>query len=355
MQVPFIGQLEPSGLLAHFLAHPPHGADAEWLPTGAPAFTLPFDVLTTASTAFRRRVDRWPLQWLWRGWLNVRARFIGSTVGEYAWLPRMDPAALARALRDSEAARTPLLVIKDLPQASPLLDPTQNAWAEAFAAACEALGFVLLEGQALAWVPIDFASTDAYVARLSRGRRRDLRRKLRSRAKLDVEIVATGNAFADDALIDELYGLFHAVYAQSHVHFDLPTRAFFAALLRDAGTPGVVFLYRHAGQLIGWNLCFEHDGALVDKYMGLRYPEAREHDLYAVSWIENLAYACRRGLSRYVAGWTDPEVKAHLGAQFTFTRHAVYPRNGLVRFVLRLLAPHFESDRAWHEETRCDP
>ena len=43
-------------------------------------------------------------------------------------------------------------------------------------------GFVLLQGQALAWVPIDFENIEAYLAALSSGRRRDLRRKLRSRA-----------------------------------------------------------------------------------------------------------------------------------------------------------------------------
>lgn len=348
----FIGQLEPEGLVASFIDHPPAECNATRLASGVPAFTLPFDLLTTAEPALRRRVDGWPLQRAWRHWLRPRTRFIGSTVTEYAWLPAdADPAALARQLRDEEGRRCPLLVVKDLPDASPLLDDAQNAWAARFAAACADAGFTLMQGQALAWVPIDFDTVEDYLAALSRGRRRDMKRKLRARERLVVERVPTGPAFADDARVDEAYALYLAVYAQSEIHFDKLSRAFFAAVLRDAGAGGIVFEYRHADRLIGWNLCYAHGGVLVDKYMGLRYPDAREHNLYAVSWMENLAYARERGLRAYVAGWTDPEVKAHLGARFTFTRHAVYLRNPLLRRALARFAPRFEGDRAWWEAT----
>lgn len=128
------------------------------------------------------------------------------------------------------------------------------------------------------------------------------------------------------------------------MHFDELSRGFFAALLRDGASGGIVFEYRHAGELIGWNLCFEHGGQLIDKYIGFAYPQAREHNLYFVSWIVNLEHALARGLSHYVAGWTDPEVKAQLGARFTFTRHAVYIRNPLLRALGRRFSHLFESD-----------
>ena len=215
---------------------------------------------------------------------------------------------------------------------------------------------VLVEGQALAHVPIDFSSLDEYLARLSRSRRQNLRRKLKSRAQLQVQRIPTGAAFADDACVDAYYALFDAVYAQSEIHFDRLTRDFFAAVLRDAGNGGLVFEYRALqddgtpGALLGWNLCFEHGGKLIDKYIGLSYPAAREANLYFVSWMVNLEYAIERGLSHYVAGWTDPEVKAQLGASFTFTQHAVFIRNPLLRALGRRFAGHFESDRQWSEQ-----
>jgi predicted N-acyltransferase len=237
--------------------------------------------------------------------------------------------------------------VKDLAYASPLLAPVDNAHAAAFADACVAEGFVLLEGMPLAWVAIDFDAEDAYLARLSAGRRKDIRRKLRARAGIEVELLATGDArFFDPAVVAGFDTLYRNVYAQSAIHFDELAPAFLAALLQDGASAGRVFVYRHAGELIGWNLCYEHAGKLVDKYVGFAYPQAREHNLYAVSWMHNLAYARQRGLSHYVAGWTDPEIKSYLGARLTRTRHAVYARNPLLRALLRRMAHHFEAEPA---------
>ncbi|HEX7340062.1 MAG TPA: GNAT family N-acetyltransferase [Rhodanobacteraceae bacterium] len=339
-------------MMRHFMAHPPQGFEVAYSTGDAPVFSTRFDLLTTADAAWRERVRSWPGFRHWQRLLQPRTCFVGSTVSEYAWLPRhAEPDRLANDLVAAHGRRYPFFIIKDLPQDSPLLSADDNAWNDAFAAACERAGFVLLEGQALAWVPIDFADADAYLARLSRGARRNIRRKLRVREELEIERLPTGcAAFDDDAFLAEIHALYDSVYAQSELHFDYLDAGFFRAVLRDKSCAGVVFTYRHAGRLIGWNLCFEHAGMLVDKYIGLRYPDAHAYNLYAVSWMHNIEYARRRGLRFYVAGWSDPEIKAHLGAHMTFTRHAVRPRNPLVRLALRHLAPHFESDRQWFEE-----
>lgn len=331
------------------MTHPPLGFTVERSPQGMPSFMASFNLLTTADDALRRRVTRLPLYRWWGRLLHWRTRFAGTTVSEYAPLPStMTPIALAQGLKGAYAHECKLLIVKDIAQESPLLSGVENAYAREFADACEAEGYVLLEGQALAWVPIDFASNDEYLARLSSGRRKNIRRKLRSRAELEIEAVHTGDArFNTAATLAEFYTLFDNVYAQSEIHFDRLTAAFFRAVLQDADSGGVVFVYRHAGQMIGWNLCYEHGGKLIDKYVGFAYPQAREHNLYFVSWMHNLDYARERGLSHYVAGWTDPEVKSFLGARMTFTRHAIYVRNPLLRALLRRLGHHFESDRSW--------
>ncbi|MPM40395.1 hypothetical protein SDC9_87035 [bioreactor metagenome] len=343
-------QLEPSALIRQFAAHPPEGF-AVLEHGAAPAFTAPFDLLTTADDALKARLQRLP----GGAWLSSRLRlatdFVGTTVTEYAPMPPgVDAPALAAQLRRQAGARM-LSVVKDLPQNSPLLSDEDNAFSAALMEQLKAAGFILVEGQALAYVRIDFSNVDAYLARLSKSRRQNLRRKLRSRAQLQITRVATGEAFASDERVDAYYALFDAVYAQSEIHFDRPTRAFFAAVLRDATSGGIAFEYRDAanGELLGWNLCFAHDGKLIDKYIGLNYPKAREANLYFVSWMVNLEYALEHGLTHYVAGWTDPEVKAQLGAQFTFTRHAVFIRNPLLRALGRRFSAHFESDRQWNE------
>lgn len=347
-------QLEPASLVRHFTAHPPEGFGL--LRVGgpaaeAPAFDARFNLLTSAHDALRRRVQALPLYRRWARLLQPRTAFVGATVSEYVLLPQAaDVQSLPARWRVAWGRRYPLLIVKDIPQQSPLLSERENAFADALAEACKAQGYILLEGQALAYVRVDFSDIAGYFAGLSAGRRKNLRRKLRSLDGLAVRRVATGSAaFDDDRVIDAYYTLYLAVYAQSEVHFDRLTRAFLAAVLRDAGSGGTAFEYRRAddadGPLIGWNLCFEFGGKLVDKYIGLAYPAARENNLYFVSWIVNLGFAIERGLSHYVAGWTDPQVKAQLGAQFTFTRHAVYIRNPLLRALGRRLAGWFEGDR----------
>lgn len=352
-RVQYLNQLEPDALIARFAEHPP--IDFSVLQVArTPAFVAPFDLLTTADDDARAKVMGAPGYRWWGRLLRWRTAFVGTTVSEYALFPRdVQPDALAKALRDQLGRRQRLLVVKDIPQASPLFDAATGEWSRRFADACDAAGFVLLEGQALAYVTIDFLSEDDYLARLSSGRRKDIRRKLRKRDETAVTSLHCGDSvFSDDAVVDAYYALYENVYAQSEIHFDKLSRDFFAAVLRDATNGGVVFVYRHRDQMIGWNLCFVVEGKLIDKYVGFAYPQAREQNLYFTSWFHNLAFAREQKLTHYVAGWTDPQVKASLGAQFTLTRHAIYLRNPLLRMAARRLSRFFESDSQWatHEQ-----
>lgn len=353
MKPRLLNVLEPAGLVQRFLSYPPEGFMAlEELPM--PAFQAPFDLLTTADDAFKERVRRLPGRSWWQRFLTVRTAFVGTTVSEYAWLPsESDVQGLAQSLRQTLGRRFALTIIKDLPDSSPLLSAHANAQTNALASACVEEGFIPLQGQALAYVQMDFPDTDSYLSRLPKDARRYLTRKLRKRDQLRITRVKTGKAFASEERVDQYYALYRSVYAQSEIHFDLLSRDFFAAILRDESMSGLVFEYYRADsqELIGWNLCFEYEGRLIDKYIGLSYPESRELSLYFVSWMVNLEYALERGLSHYIAGWTDPGVKALLGADFTPTRHLIYVRNPLLRAIARRLLGHFEMDKSWLKAT----
>jgi len=336
----FHNLLEPPSWIRHFREHPPEG----FVPIGEalPAFATRFDLLTTLEPRLRRRLDALPRP-------RPLTCFIGTTVSEYALLPReRTPGQLVcdiRALR----SRYAFVIVKDLPAEDTLVGREAGAYSRQLADACRAANFLLLDGQALAYVPIDFASIDEYLSRLSHARRKNLRRKLRSRDSVQVETIATGDArFDDERFLAELYALYLNVYEQSEIHFDRLTATFFRAVLRDPSVRGIVFAYRAGGSLIGFNLCLAENDMFIDKYVGFAYPEAREHDLYTITWFHNLEYALQNGFRQYVAGWTDPEIKRQLGARFTFTLHAVYVRNPVLRWLLKSFRPFFESDRAWH-------
>jgi hypothetical protein len=342
--------IEPVGLIERFLEHPPAGFSIVDLGNRIPAFSAPFDLLTTVDTPVRRVIDALPFSRALRRLLVANTCFVGTTTSEYSIFPTNTSAdELAAQLATDIAPHYPFVIVKDLPGDAILVGEAAYAWSEELMHACRARGFVALEGQALAYVPIDFASTDEFLMRRSHARRKNLRRKLKAAAGLRIEEIHSGDdAFSSGPLLACLYELYKNVYDQSEIHFDLLTEPFFRSVLLDATIGGIIFLYYDGEALIGFNLCFREKAMLIDKYIGLVYPQARDHNLYAVSWFHNIEYALAHGLRYYVAGWTDPEVKRELGAEFTFTKHMVCVRNPFLRGLLRLLRRLFESDHARH-------
>ncbi|MCL1980783.1 MAG: peptidogalycan biosysnthesis protein [Proteobacteria bacterium] len=346
----FRNLLEPPALAELFIQHPPQGFTCRMDTLGLPVFSTTFDLLTTLESGARRRLTSLPLFSAWSRLLRMRTCFVGTTLTEYAPLPQnLSPETVINNLLAEHGQGQTLTIVKDLPDRSPLLPKEDNDFADALAALAVNKGFIAVGGQALAHVRIDFADIGEYLGRLSAGRRKDMRRKLRKRPELAVEILSIGEPrFFDFVFLDQLYAMYLAVFAQSEIHFDLLSREFFATLLQRHDIEGVVFLYWHektnAKRLAGYNICLIENKMLIDKYVGFTYPLARELNLYFISWMYNLEFALERGLHTYIAGWTDPQVKASLGASFTFTRHLVWVRNPLLRSILRPLRPFFESD-----------
>jgi len=349
----YFNLLEPSSLVEAFIKDPPVGFRALGIRSPGlltPAFLTSFDLLTTLDPPVKRvlnpilnmlRLDRV---------LKPRTLFVGTTVSEYLLYPSQGDSQvwIMDCLKQAEAENVPFLILKDIPSNSPLLARNENARADEIRDRCRRAGFQILAGQGLAYVPIDFGSIDEYLQGLSSSRRKDLRRKLRKRVEVEVDEIPLGDPiFSDQAFVGRLYELYLNVYRQSEIQFDQLSFAFFASVLRRSAGEGIVFLYRHRGKVIGFNLCFIHRNNLIDKTIGLAYPDARDLNLYFLSWFYNLEYAIRHGLQCYIAGWTDPKVKLSLGAEFTFTQHAVYPRNPILRAGLGKLKRFFEMDRIW--------
>ena len=186
--------LEPEALVELFLRHPPQGFAAA-SEADLPVFGTDFDLLTTLEPAILVKIRRLPLFGLWSRLLRFPARFAGTTATEYAPLPKgLEPGALLDGFRERCAAGQSLLIVKDVPEVSPLLGAGDNEAAMRLARIAPDKGFIVVEGQALAYVPIDFSSTDEYLSRLSKSRRKNLRRKLKSRERLDIEAVPLGDA-----------------------------------------------------------------------------------------------------------------------------------------------------------------
>ncbi|WP_088822676.1 GNAT family N-acetyltransferase [Acinetobacter apis] len=345
-----LNQLEPQAVVDAFLKHPPSGFDVHSPADFVPYFYTQFDLLTTLETDALKKVRAFPGYKTWGKLLHLKTCFIGTTVTEYSVLPQhCNIESMTQFLKNNDQIK--LGIIKDLPLDSPLLSQSENQYSQHFIQTAENNGFLSVEGQALAYVPINFSSREEYLSRLSKSRRKNLKRKLKSLTELRIERLSTGDPQFDDAhFTSHLYQLYLAVYHQSEIHFDLLSADFFTQILQDASSQGIVFLYWVGSELAGYNICYTYKDNLVDKYIGFKYPLATDYNLYFVSWFVNLDYALNHKLKFYIAGWTDPEVKAQLGAQFTFTRHLVWIHSPFLRFILKKLRPLFESDHQWHEK-----
>ena len=351
-----LNNLEPQSLVDAFIQHPPKTFDVYDSNHFLPFFNTQFNLLTTLDIPVKKRIESLLGYRYWGALLHLKTCFIGTTVSEYTPLAQSLPMNDLIAQLKEIAKNQSLTIIKDLPLSSPLLTPHENTYSQQLIKEAENIGFLSVEGQALAYVPIDFQDRAEYLSKLSKSRRKNLKRKLKSLDELKIEILSTGDLkFKNSSFREDLYRLFLNVYHQSNVHFDLLTPEFFDTILQDANNGGKVFLYwkEEASEnqiLVGYNICFEYQGNLVDKYIGLNYALALEYHLYFISWFVNLDYAKQRNLKFYIAGWTDPEVKAQLGAKFTFTRHLVWIRQPVLRFILSKLRYLFEADAHWHEQ-----
>ncbi len=347
----FRNQLEPQSLVDAFLKHPPATFQLHSEYTGEHFFSTHFDLLTTLEAPLRQRLLKSPGYRYWSKFLQRPTGFLGTTVTEYSIIAhgkRVEQVVegLSVAMQTQD-----LTIIKDLPIDSPLLSAEDNHYSQQLIEYASQQGFLSVEGQALAYVPIDFQDQADYLSRLSKSRRKNLKRKLRSLDQLDVEVVETGDIrFHDAAFRASLYALYLEVYQQSEIHFDLLTAEFFDEILQDQQAQGRIFFYHYQQQLVGFNICYIHQNNLVDKYIGFNYDLALQFNLYFVSWFVNLDYAKQQRLNFYIAGWTDPEVKSQLGAQFTFTRHLVWIRQPVLRFILAKFKHKFESDAHWHQQ-----
>lgn len=356
-------QLEPAMLLDAFLYNLPPGFKSCFVELNGeqiPAFATDFDLLLTADKPVRnfvQLVSNFLPDKFCNFILRPRTLFIGTTVSEFALFPaelnlqELKPALLQKMAKE----HVKYLIVKDIAAEVPFLSAEENVLADKICSSLAAAGFVLIEGQALAYVPINFTSEAEFLARFSKSHRSDFRRKLRKRSDLELQVISTGDPrFRSSDKIDSFYRLYENVYKQSEIHFDKLSKPFFEKVLNDDTAGGVVFEYSYQGHCIGYFLCFDRGDYVVDKYMGAEYPAFREFNLYFISWFDILQYALEHSCKFAIFGWTSPEIKAYLGAKFVFTKHAIYPANPILRHGLTHLSGIFESDRKTIEQYKAN-
>ena len=243
-------------------------------------------------------------------------------------------AAMMKQLEDhANENRIGLLVVKDLALGEKaLLSPVLHN-----------SGFAEVSSLPVAVLDLP-QSEEEWFKRLSTSTRKDIKRKLKGGARVVIERVDG----LSQALASELAALYEQTRAQSAFDYDeletLPDDYFYQ-VSQALGPQAQFMLYRIDGVLAAFNLLFVEKNRVIDKFLGMRYPLAREHDLYAISWVANLRYALEIGAGQLQTGQTAYAAKLRYGSRlepsFIYFRHRLMP----VTWILRMLAPLLAFDR----------
>ena len=170
--------------------------------------------------------------------------------------------------------------------------------------------FNRVQYRACARLPIDFSSTEEYLVRLSRGARKDLRRKMRVAPQ--VRVIRSRDI---SPYLDRIYKLYLETVARGPMALGAHNRLFFEKICERV--PGAEYtLYFVQEELVAFNLLVVKQEAMVDMFFCMDYGLGRTYNLYVLSWLENVRTCLERKIPLYYAGQGTEKTKAHLGATF---------------------------------------
>lgn len=308
----------------------------------APVFSMtfrldaPFQTGTGAWAHAGRALARWV------GWPVTG---LGSPFAErchVGWRPGLadrDRAAAFGALIDAleeraHAERTSLVAIKDM------MAPFDRAIEEVLTAR----GYVRMSGLPVASLDLNGVSTlDDYLARLSSATRKDLRRKLRSATAIRVEDAHDIAPYA--SRITELYESTRAESRFDYGDFEKLPPDYFLRVSEALRERALFKLYWAGETLAAFNLLLIEPDRIIDKFLGMRYPLARHHNLYALSWVENVRHCIGSGARVLQTGQTAYCEKLRMGSRLVPTSIWFRHRGAVAHRVLRTFAPWVSFER----------
>ncbi|QND52916.1 GNAT family N-acetyltransferase [Phyllobacterium sp. 628] len=304
-----------------------------------PAFLTDYQLDTTLEEGRLRQILRRIRQHFTR-FLTLKLACLGSPCTENG-VAGFHPSVLERRKSDlfslllsgfEHYARTngcSLIGIKDVPE------PVTKT----FEAVFNSRAFAGIPGLPTAWLNVDFDSIDTYMARLSSGTRKDMRRKMKSFDHVRIENKAD---FGD--LLPQVMALYHDTRNRSEWQFEELTPEYFAGILRQMHGRSFCTFYYVGDQLLACNLLVHNENTLIDKFFCMNSAEGRAHNLYYLSWFTNLRHCLEQGMTRYQSGQAYYENKIRLGSQLTRNTMYFKHRNPVVQWALRLASPLFAAD-----------
>ena len=268
-------------------------------------------------------------------WLRAqRTLFVGSPCAEEGWIglaPGIDvPAALRcidAALRaEMRRHRASVRVWKDF----------GVGWDEALGSLARDAGMfrlVSFPGTAV----VLHGSRQDYLRSLGGNRRHQFKKKLRlSNEAIDLgaEVIRQ----PDDPTLDKLFELFWQTYEKATTRFERLNRRFFGIVAAESSTSFIVLRSPTSLQPVAFMMCFEFQGCLINKFIGIDYRTPREWMLYFRLWDAAVDHAICLGATVLQSGQTGYRPKIDLGHDLVPLTNYGAHRNPLIHWIYARVA-----------------
>lgn len=275
--------------------------------------------------------------------VNARVVGLGSPLTEECplgidtRLPEADRPAVMEAILDGllthgRSIRASVLAIKDLPHADHL--------------ACHSIlqraGYAGVPTLPVATLHLPYAGEAEYIASLKGPMRNELRRKLRALDKVRFSFPESIDGYEQDMV--DLFEETKSRRKADYDDFDEVPSGYFRKVLDGLGPRARLMLAHVGDQLVSFNIFLVEDDRVIGKYLGMRYPIAREHNLYFLNWMMVVRWCLANGKQWLQSGHTGYRVKVRLGSQLK--RSWVYFRhvNPVINVGFRTIGPRFAFD-----------
>lgn len=200
-----------------------------------------------------------------------------------------------------------------------------------------ARGYTRMSSLPVAVLHLPYATFDDYLASLSRSTRKDMKRKLRDAAHVEIEY---RHDISD--IGDEIFTLYEQTRLESpsdYGDFEQLPADYFTRVVAALAPRAFCVCYRIDGVLAAFNLLMVEEDRVIDKFLGMNYPLARTHDLYFISWMENVRYCIANGKTRLQTGQGTFANKLRLGSVLEPMHNYFRHRSPMLNAMLGAISP----------------
>lgn len=247
------------------------------------------------------------------GLTSVRVLGLGSPLSDSCSLgfaPSLSPGERAdilatildRLAGEAEQRQAALIAVKSM-----------GAEAAPFDGVLDRAGFAKVTSVPVVTMTVAATSLDDYLGGLKRQHRSYFRNKLKTLDQIRIEYRRSAAG-----LEAELVRLYEATLAQSGVSygdFDRIGPDYFRAFLDRQGERARLMLFWKGETLVSFHLFHVGSRRIISNKMGMRYPEARELNLYFINWLKIIEVAIAHRVPEIEMGATTYAAKLLFGGE----------------------------------------